>query len=133
MNYLFPQRQHIEVVHTFVVDGVHVLTHDVDALLLTRYLDDWAYQANVRSVMARQLTWLRGDGVYGSLDEKKQSVQQRTAQLLTRFVADNLPPFEELKELRVDFPWNRMFEADIQRGRGGWEKSLLKLRSGEWE
>ncbi len=123
---------------TGFVIGAGILTKymadsDVDALLLTRYLDDWAYQANVRSVMARQLTWLRGDGVYGSLDEKKQSVQRRTAQLLTRFVADNLPPFEELKELRVDFPWNRMFEADIQRGRGGWEKSLLKLRSGEWE
>ena len=34
----------------------------VKDLLLTRYLDDWAYQANVRNIIARQLTWLRQPG-----------------------------------------------------------------------
>jgi len=86
----------------------------VDELLLTRYLDDWAYQANVRNVIARQLTWLRGDGVYGSLDEKRGTVSERTARLLSRFVEDNLPPFDDLEQIEVDFPWNRMFESDIR-------------------
>lgn len=88
----------------------------VDELLLTRYLDDWAYQSNVRGTMARQLSWLRGDGVYASLDDKLQAVSQRTTVMMERFVAENLPPFAELDNIWVVFPWNRMFEADIRRG-----------------
>ena len=87
---------------------------DVDALLLTRYLDDWAYQANVRNTIARQLSWLRGDGVYGSLDAKKEAVSQRTQIMLCRFVDSNLPGLTTLEEITVYFPWNRMFESDIQ-------------------
>ena len=57
---------------TGFVLGEGMLTHRmkddaIDDLLLTRYLDDWAYQANVRNTIARQLTWLRGDGVYGKV------------------------------------------------------------------
>lgn len=89
---------------------------DVDALLITRYLDDWAYQANVRNTIARQLTWLRGDGVYGSLDAKRDAVALRSTRMITRFVEENLPPFRSLEEIQVTFPWNRMFEADIQHG-----------------
>ena len=85
----------------------------VNELLITRYLDDWAYQANVRNTVARQLTWLRGDGVYGSLDDKRESVSERSARMLSRFVERNLPHFADLEEIRVLFPWNRMFEADI--------------------
>ena len=92
----------------------HMKKDDVDALLLTRYLDDWAYQANVRNIIARQLTWLRGDGVYGSLDAKREAVSLRTQNMLSRFVAENLPPFSSLEEIYVYFPWNRMFESDIQ-------------------
>lgn len=85
----------------------------VDDLLLTRYLDDWGYQANVRGTVARQLTWLRGDGVYGSLDTKREAVEARTSRFMTRFAEDNLPPLPALANLRVTFPWNRMFESDI--------------------
>ncbi|WP_073093052.1 DUF4127 family protein [Selenomonas ruminantium] len=87
---------------------------DVKALLLTRYLDDWAYQANVRNTIARQLSWLRGDGVYGSLDTKREAVSQRTQKMMERFASKNLPSFSKNETIRVDFPWNRMFEADIQ-------------------
>ena len=91
----------------------HMQNDDIDDLLLTRYLDDWAYQANVRNTMARQLTWLRGDGFYGSLDGKMQAVQYRSQRMLTRFVEENLPPMRTLEELSITFPWNRMFESDI--------------------
>ena len=87
---------------------------DVEALLLTRYLDDWAYQANVRNTIARQLTWLRGDGVYGSLDTKREAVSLRTQKMISRFVDVNLPHFSSLEEIYVYFPWNRTFESDIQ-------------------
>ncbi len=89
----------------------------VDDLLLTRYLDDWAYQANVRNTMARQLTWLRGDGYYGKLGDKMEAVSGRTTALLERFVERNFPPFAGSEDLLVVFPWNRMFESDILRGR----------------
>ena len=96
----------------------------VDDLLLTRYLDDWAYQANVRNTVARQLTWLRGDGVYGRLDTKAEYVKERTARMLSKFVADNLPPMDSLEVIEVLFPWNRMFEADILHSRK--EEFLIK-------
>ena len=91
----------------------HMDNDGVDALLVTRYLDDWAYQANVRNTVARQLTWLRGDGVYGNLGSKLDSVSVRTTRLMQRFVEDNLPPLPTLEEIEVRFPWNRMFESDI--------------------
>jgi len=92
----------------------HMKKEDVDALLLTRYLDDWAYQANVRNTIARQLTWLRGDGVYGSLDTKREAVSLRTQKMISRFAAENLPAISSLEKIYVYFPWNRMFESDIQ-------------------
>ena len=85
-----------------------------DALLLQRYLDDWAYQANVRQVIARQLGWFRGNGIYTALNERKLAAEQRASSLLQRFAADNLPPVADWQQLRVVFPWNRMFEADVQ-------------------
>ncbi len=88
----------------------------VDDLLITRYLDDWAYQANIRNIIARQLTWLRGDGWYGDLDGKKEAVSERTTKMLTNFVDNNLPPFNGSEKLLVNFPWDRMFESDILRG-----------------
>ena len=98
----------------------------VTDLLLTRYLDDWAYQANVRNTIARQLTWLRGDGVYGSLDGKRQAVSERSARMMQRFVDNNFPPFESLREIEVRFPWNRMFEADIIHAKELYPMDYLK-------
>lgn len=97
-----------------------------DDLLLTRYLDDWAYQANVRNTIARQLTWLRGDGVYGSLDGKRQAVSDRSARMMSRFVQQNFPPLDTLKEIEVHFPWNRMFEADIVHAKELYPMDYLK-------
>lgn len=85
----------------------------INELLLTRYLDDWAYQGNVRNMVARQLTWLRGDGVYGRLDEKRNQVRARTVKMMTAFIEDNIMQIPAGYKLVVDFPWNRMFEANI--------------------
>lgn len=85
----------------------------IDDLLITRYLDDWAYQANVRNIIARQLTWLRGDGWYGDLNGKRDAVSERTTKMLMHFVDNNLPPFKGSENLIVNFPWDRMFESDI--------------------
>lgn len=100
-----------------VAEGVlaeHMTDEARDRLLLTRYLDDWAYQANVRNTIGRQLGWLRGSGVYASLDDKMIGVQYRADRMMREFADHNLPPLEELREIKMVFPWNRMFEADVQ-------------------
>ena len=99
--------------------GAGMLTRNMDdtnveELLLTRYLDDWVYQANVRNTMARQLSWLRGEGVYGNLDTKREAVSRRTQTMMGRFITKNLPAMSTLEDINVNFTWNRLFEADIQ-------------------
>ena len=84
---------------------------DMDALLTMRFLDDWAYQANIRGIVARQLGWFRAAGAYSSLDAKRSAAEARTTQFIRRFAQENLPPMKELEYLEVHFPWNRMFEA----------------------
>ncbi len=88
----------------------------VDELLLRRYLDDWGYQANVRKLGAGQLDWLAGDGRYEVLNGKRAAAADTCAMLLEDFAKRNLPAFTGNDNIRVDFPWNRMFEADISFG-----------------
>ena len=83
----------------------------MDELLTTRYIDDWAYQANIRSIVARQLGWFRASGAYSSLDEKRPAAEARATQFMRRFVEENLPPMTNIQYVEVHFPWNRMFEA----------------------
>lgn len=87
--------------------------NSVDELLLRRYLEDWAYQANVRQIAAVQLNWLDGDGRYEVLDDKRDTAAGNCEELLMSFVKRNLPRFTGNDNIRVRFPWNRMFEADI--------------------
>ena len=91
----------------------HMDGDSIDYLLTTRYLDDWAYQANVRNTIARQLTWLRGDGFYGNLGTKMDAVSMRSSRMMNQFIEENLPPIAEVDTVVVTFPWNRMFESDI--------------------
>ncbi len=84
-----------------------------DRLLLVRYLDDWLYQANVRTTLAQQLGWFRGVFAYSKLDDKKQPVELRCTRLVKQLADKKLPPFAELENLTVTFPWNRMFEANF--------------------
>jgi hypothetical protein len=87
-----------------------------DKLLLTRYLDDWAYQANIRSVIGGQMGWMRKDGVYMTLGKSRAGVEARANSLMREFVMKNLPPMNELQDIHVTFPWNRMFESNVEVG-----------------
>ncbi|MBO6178610.1 MAG: DUF4127 family protein [Selenomonadaceae bacterium] len=88
-------------------------TSDKNALLKTRYLDDWMYQGNVRNIVARQLTWLKGDGVYGALNDKKGWAEERVANIMESFLREDLP-MVNIKDVDITLPWNRMFEANIR-------------------
>ncbi len=87
---------------------------DKNRLLTIRYMDDWAYQANVRQVVARQLSWFEGAGVYNVLGENKSQVEWRATSLLQLFAEKNLPQNDFIKSLRLTSPWNRLFEARIR-------------------
>ena len=91
--------------------------NSVNELLLRRYLDDWAYQANVRQIGASQLDWMSGDGRYEFLNDKRGLAEDNCSSLLESFVKRNLPNFTGNDNIRVRFPWNRMFEADISFGK----------------
>ena len=82
-------------------------------LLFTRYLDDWAYQANIRGTVAARLNWISGDGYYNLLEDKKYDAADWCEQLLTTFIRNNLTEVKVKNSVRVDFPWNRMFESEI--------------------
>lgn len=86
---------------------------DKKNLLTTRYLDDWAYQANVRSIVASQLKWLRGDGFYESLDDKLYTASDESRNLIDHFAKNNLTAAGIGEDLKLEFPWNRMFETRI--------------------
>ena len=83
----------------------------VDRLLTTRYLDDWAYQANVRTAIADELS-KRPDGlaIYLNLADLESEIVKRENVLMHEFAADNLP---NIKNFSVSNPWHRMFECQI--------------------
>lgn len=100
--------------------GAGVLTtwmdnRDVDNLLLTRYLDDWVYQANVRRVVTDMLSKMPGTGSKGALNEKGARVDALISEMATKFVAENikLPSGYFIKNIRYTNPWNRMYEAGV--------------------
>lgn len=81
-------------------------------LLAVRYLDDWAYQANVRSRLLEQIVYPRGnDGQW--LNALKPLVV-RAAQKEIGFYAGRLLGQEWSSRVEVDFPWNRMFEVSVK-------------------
>ena len=68
-------------------------------LQMTRFLDDWAYQANVRQVIKDNIDNISDEIV----KEKMQSFEE---QLFQKF---------DVKRMKVNysFPWNRFFEIEI--------------------
>lgn len=86
---------------------------DKKNLLTTRYLDDWAYQANVRNIVSAQLDWLRGDGFYGALNDKRFTASSESERLMSHFIKNNLQTANIDENVSVSFVWNRMFEARV--------------------
>ncbi len=80
-------------------------------LLAVRYLDDWAYQANIRSQLVQELVYPRGnDGQW--LNELKPLVTAEAQRRIRRFAGQYLWPIPP-ESIDVEFPWNRMFELGV--------------------
>ncbi|HMM22243.1 MAG TPA: DUF4127 family protein [Selenomonadales bacterium] len=81
-------------------------------LLSVRFLDDWAYQSNIRQEVAAQILYPQGgsyfrlDGLSGQLTDE---TERRIRQFADTRLADHRPG-----SLRVSFPWNRMFEVKVE-------------------
>ena len=101
--------------------GSGVLTKFMDdrevyELLLTRYVDDWAYQSNVRTKIQNDLiNKIPGEGGLWGLNEKQAGLEALTPKLVAEFAAKNirLPKGYALEIFAVKYPWSRTFEADV--------------------
>ena len=86
-------------------------------LLALRYLDDWGYQANVRTMVGNELVQNFGDPAYYlQLKDKLAWAENRNTELMREFAARNLPQFVWQRGFKVKNPWLRMFECDIVWG-----------------
>ncbi len=81
-------------------------------LLAVRYLDDWAYQANVRAAVGREVLYPRG-GSWFSLGKLSSRMTTETDRRLQSFAAVNFPTYP-LKNFKVSFPLDRMFEVKVE-------------------
>ena len=79
-------------------------------LLARRYLDDWAYQANIRTIVGNKLNPVS----YYQFNDERAAVEAEETRLMNDFAKNNLPPFAFLRDLKVTNPWNRMFECEIE-------------------
>ena len=101
--------------------GAGVLTKfmddkDVAELLITRYLDDWAYQANVRQEIVGASYGIAGEGNPSDLKEKLPSLEKLLNEKMSAFANSNLrlPKHWRLEDLQFRFPWQRTFECDAR-------------------
>ena len=83
----------------------------IDRLLARRFLDDWGYQANVRTQIAAELA-KNSDGlsVYLNFGDREAEISSLETKLLREFAAKNLPQWQNFT---VTNPWHRMFECQI--------------------
>ena len=80
-------------------------------MLAVRYLDDWAYQANIRGQLYEEVVYPAGnDGQW--LNTLKPRVTKAATAKIRRFAAVNLWPMT-IEDIWVEFPWNRMFELGV--------------------
>lgn len=86
-------------------------------MLEMRYLDDWLYQANVRQYIASRLENIPGKGEYNELNDKKfiagQMATYKLRELIALYGLDKFVGQSYVKNAVIEFPWNRMYEAEI--------------------
>lgn len=86
-------------------------------MLEMRYLDDWLYQANVRQYIASRLENIPGKGEYNELNDKKfiagQMATYKLRELIALYGLDKFVGQSYVKNVVIEFPWNRMYEAEI--------------------
>ena len=79
-------------------------------MLTQQYLDNWAYQANIRKDIYRMQDSIRTDNVRysGDLNSKLEEYLQERVQDFTETYLKVDP-----RTVKATFPWGRLFETDI--------------------
>lgn len=89
------------------------MTNDNKNKLITvRVLDDWAYQANIRGSMMKEVLIPKGQS-NTQLDEMLPMLSKDATERTYLFVQENLSRYP-LQKVEVTFPWNRMFEVEVK-------------------
>lgn len=82
------------------------------SLLTVRFLDDWAYQANVRQSLLKNVLEPVGHSDV-LLNELRTSLAIQATKELAAFAAKEMPEWKT-EPFAAEFPWNRMFEVRIR-------------------
>lgn len=80
-------------------------------MLTTQYLDNWAYQANVRDYIQRTLSKLNRNDETKYYSTNMSELQSRTKEQLQRYAQDYLGV--DPRTVNVTLPWNRLFEVYV--------------------
>lgn len=83
-------------------------------LLAVRYLDDWAYQANIRKEVSREVLY-PNQGKAEYLNWLAPRIANRVEYKLQLFCRNYL--WFDPDDIQIAFPWNRMFELDVKVGK----------------
>jgi len=87
----------------------NMTTSNKNSLLAVRLLDDWAYQANIRSALLKNVLVPQGHSDV-QLNEITPKLVAATQQQMHVFAEQNLDWFP-VQKIDISFPWNRMFEV----------------------
>ena len=82
-------------------------------LLNVRYLDDWAYQANVRLQTYQQLIWPSYWPNSGLNAEQQAKAEDFISQAMVKTAEPYLGA--AVKEYKFTLPWARMFEVEVEK------------------
>lgn len=85
---------------------------DKDSLIAVRLLDEWAYQANIRSALLNDILIPQNHSDV-QLNEITPQLITETEKQMDAFKKQNLSWFP-IEKIDVSFPWNRMFEVKIK-------------------
>ena len=80
-------------------------------MLTTQYLDNWAYQANVRDYISRMEQKLKSGSIKRYYPTMMGELQSRTKEQLQRYGETYLGV--DPRTVQVTFPWNRLFEVYV--------------------
>ena len=83
-----------------------------DNLLNIRYLDDWAYQANVRMKVSAELIWPNHWPNSGLNSEQLVAAEKMIAKEMKNTAAP-LMTEKTVGEYKFNLPWQRMFEVRV--------------------
>ena len=82
-------------------------------LLAVRYLDDWAYQSNVRMDVYRNLIWPKRWKNSGFADEQLTVAEESITNSMRSVAKPML--WEVVDDYKFTLPWRRMFEVNVEK------------------